>query len=91
MNESLASTQAPLVAVASPPVASGPSLVAFGSSFVVIDLPSRSQPLTPTACLAGEALLVARAAGQIDRAPVASQIDDVLIHEGPGRRIAFVT
>ena len=37
-----------------------------------------------------EALLVARAAGQIDRAPVASQIDDVLIHEGPRRRIAFV-
>ena len=33
---------------------------------------------------------MARAAGQIDRAPVASQIDDVLIHEGPRRRIAFV-
>src|SRR5580692_4413561 len=35
---------APLVAVASPPVASGPSLVAFGSSFVVIDLPSLAFP-----------------------------------------------
>ena len=40
--------------------------------------------------LSREALLMARAAGQIDRAPVASQIDDVLIHESPRRRIAFV-
>jgi hypothetical protein len=40
--------------------------------------------------LSREALSVACAAGQIDRAPVASQIDDVLIHEGPRRRIAFV-
>ena len=40
--------------------------------------------------LSREALLMARAAGQIDRAPVASQIDGVLIHEGPGRRITFV-
>ena len=40
--------------------------------------------------LSREAVLMGRAAGQIDRAPVASQIDDVLIHEGPRRRIAFV-
>jgi hypothetical protein len=33
---------------------------------------------------------MARAAGQIDRAPIAGQIDGVLIHEGPGRRITFV-
>jgi len=41
--------------------------------------------------LSREALLMARAAGQIDGAPVAGQIDGVLIHEGPGRRITFVT
>ena len=40
--------------------------------------------------LSREALLMARAAGQIDGAPVASQIDGVLIHEGPRRRITFV-
>ena len=40
--------------------------------------------------LSREALLMARAAGQIDRAPVAGQIDGVLIHEGPGGRITFV-
>jgi len=39
--------------------------------------------------LSRDALLMARAAGQIDRAPVVGQIDDVLIHEGPRRRIAF--
>ena len=40
--------------------------------------------------LSREALLMARAAGQIDRAPIAGQIDGELIHEGPGRRITFV-
>jgi hypothetical protein len=51
---------------------------------------SRSQPLTPPTASLAAALLMARAAGQIDRAPVAGQINGVLIHEGPGRRITVV-